>query len=155
MDDFKVLSDDQKLALQTSESPVDVEKIVSIFNSNLKKKELLRISKLSELQDAITSQVSKRLEKHADEFSNRDLIDYFKIFQETISKTDTSVDSIPQISITQNQLNINVSNPEFDQDSRQRILKAVKQLMTIDNNQTVIDDEGVVTIDDEGSQSQS
>lgn len=154
MDDFKVLSDDQKLALQTSESPVDVEKIVSIFNSNLKKKELLRISKLSELQDAITSQVSKRLEKHADEFSNRDLIDYFKIFQETISKTDTSVDSIPQISITQNQLNINVSNPEFDQDSRQRILKAVKQLMTIDNNQTVIDDEGVVTIDDEGSQSQ-
>lgn len=155
MDDFKVLSDDQKLALQTSESPVDVEKIVSIFNSNLKKKELLRISKLSELQDAITSQVSKRLEKHADEFSNRDLIDYFKIFQETISKTDTSVDSIPQISITQNQLNINVSNPEFDQDSRQRILKAVKQLMTIDNNQTAIDDEGVVTIDDEGYQSQS
>lgn len=155
MDDFKVLSDDQKLALQTSESPVDVEKIVSIFNSNLKKKELLRISKLSELQDAITSQVSKRLEKHADEFSNRDLIDYFKIFQETISKTDTSVDSIPQISITQNQLNINVSNPEFDQDSRQRILKAVKQLMTIDNNQTAIDDEGVVTIDDEEYQSQS
>lgn len=153
MDDFKVLSDDQKLALQKSESPVDVEKIVSIFNSNLKKKELLRISKLSELQDAITSQVSKRLEKHADEFSNRDLIDYFKIFQETISKTDTSVDSIPQISITQNQLNINVSNPEFDQDSRQRILKAVKQLMTIDNNQTVIDDEGVVTIDDTESQS--
>ena len=155
MNDFKVLSDDQKLALQTSESPVDVEKIVSIFNSNLKKKELLRISKLSELQDAITSQVSKRLEKHADEFSNRDLIDYFKIFQETISKTDTSIDSIPQISITQNQLNINVSNPEFDQDSRQRILKAVKQLMTIDNNQTAIDDEGVVTIDDEGYQSQS
>lgn len=155
MDDFKVLSDDQKLALQKSESPVDVEKIVSIFNSNLKKKELLRISKLSDLQDVITSQVSKRLEKHADEFSNRDLIDYFKIFQETISKTDTSADSIPQISITQNQLNINVSNPEFDQDSRQRILKAVKQLMLLDNNQTIIENEGVVTIDDNDTESQS
>ena len=128
MEDFEILSESQQLQLQDANTKDDIEQILNIFNLNLKKKELLRLSKLSDLQDTITDQVQKRLDKYSDEFSNKDLIDYFKAFQETITKTSKSADDIPYVQITQNQLNINVQ-PEFNQDERQRILNAVKQIM--------------------------
>lgn len=129
-----ILPEEQKVALQNATDNQELEQIISIFNQNLKKKELLRVGKLSDLQDAITDQVEKRLKLHADEFSNKDLIDYFKAFQDTIQKTDSSIDSIPQIAITQNQLNINVQS-EFNQDERQRIMNAVRQIIAQSNSQ--------------------
>lgn len=128
MDEFDILSKDQQLQLRDANDKDDIEQILNIFNLNLKKKELLRLSKLSNLQDSITDQVEQRLSKHADEFSNKDLIDYFKAFQETITKTNKSADEIPVVQITQNQLNINVQ-PEFNQDERQRILNTVRQII--------------------------
>ena len=129
-----ILPEEQKVALQNATDNQELEQIISIFNQNLKKKELLRVGKLSDLQDAITDQVEKRLKLHADEFSNKDLIDYFKAFQDNIQKTDSSIDSIPQIAITQNQLNINVQS-EFNQDERQRIMNAVRQIIAQSNSQ--------------------
>lgn len=132
MNDFDILSTDQVLQLQESSDRNDIEQIINIFNLNLKKKELLRVSKLSDLQDSITDQVEQRLKKHADEFSNRDLIDYFKAFQETITKTNKTADEIPHVQITQNQLNINVQ-PEYNLDERQRILNTVRQIIAESN----------------------
>ena len=89
----------------------------------------------------------KRLTKYSDEFSNKDLIDFFKTFQTTLQNTDKTLDNVPQISITQNQLNLSIEPPEFDQDSRQRILNAVRLLLSQqpeENNQ-----EGLVEINDE------
>ena len=142
MSEFDILSQDQMLQLQSSTDRDDIEQIINIFNLNLKKKELLRVSKLSDLQDSITDQVEQRLKRHADEFSNRDLIDYFKAFQETITKTNKSTDEIPHVQITQNQLNINVQ-PEFNQDERQRILNTVRQIIaqSSKNNQTMDNDQ--------------
>ena len=142
MDDFDILSAEQQLQLRDANDKEDIEQILNIFNLNLKKKELLRLSKLSDLQDSITDQVEQRLNRHADEFSNRDLIDYFKAFQDTITKTNKSADEIPVVQITQNQLNINVQ-PEFNQDERQRILNTVRQIIAQSNteNQIVNDDQ--------------
>lgn len=142
MDDFDILSAEQQLQLRDANDKEDIEQILNIFNLNLKKKELLRLSKLSDLQDSITDQVEQRLNRHADEFSNRDLIDYFKAFQDTITKTSKSADEIPVVQITQNQLNINVQ-PEFNQDERQRILNTVRQIIAQSNkeNQIVNDDQ--------------
>ena len=109
MDEFDILSKDQQLQLRDANDKEDIEQILNIFNLNLKKKELLRLSKLSNLQDSITDQVEQRLSKHADEFSNKDLIDYFKAFQDTITKTNKSADEIPVVQITQNQLNKSMS----------------------------------------------
>lgn len=146
MDQFDILSKDQQLQLKDANKKDDIEQILNIFNLNLKKKELLRVSKLSDLQDAITDQVEKRLNTHADEFSNKDLIDYFKAFQETISKTNKSVDEIPVVQITQNQLNINVQ-PEFNQDERQRILNTVRQIIA-NSNKEIANEEQLEVIDE-------
>lgn len=123
-----------------------LDQILVNFNENLKKKALIRANKLSDLQDSITSQVEKRLSKHADEFSNRDLIDYFKVFQDTLSKASIDSQSIPNIQITQNQLNIGINSSEFDQDERKRILTAVRQILSNENQNNneeleVIEDE--------------
>lgn len=123
-----------------------LDQILVNFNENLKRKALIRANKLSDLQDSITSQVEKRLSKHADEFSNRDLIDYFKIFQDTLSKASIDSQSIPNIQITQNQLNIGINSSEFDQDERKRILTAVRQILSNENQNNneeleVIEDE--------------
>lgn len=127
--DFPVLSETAEQQLIQSDNLDELQEIINLFNQNLKKKELLRIIKLSELQDQIVDQASKRLDKYSDEFSNKDLIEYFKTFQTTLQNTDRSIDNIPQIQITQNQLNVNIEPPEFDQDSRQRILNAVRLLL--------------------------
>lgn len=142
MSEFDILSKEQQLQLRDANDKDDIEQILNIFNLNLKKKELLRLSKLSDLQDSITDQVEKRLTQYADEFSNKDLIDYFKAFQDTITKTNKSTDEIPFVQITQNQLNINVQ-PEFNQDERQRILSTVRQIIAQSNqeNQIVSDDQ--------------
>lgn len=147
MEDFEILSESQQLQLQDANTKDDIEQILNIFNLNLKKKELLRLSKLSDLQDTITDQVQKRLDKYSDEFSNKDLIDYFKAFQETITKTSKSADDIPYVQITQNQLNINVQ-PEFNQDERQRILNAVKQIMIKSNVQHQDNEDQLEVIDE-------
>lgn len=144
--DFPVLSDQDKQSLMQSSDKEELAQIIDLFNQNLKKKELLRAGKLSELQDKIVDQAEKRLTKYSDEFSNKDLIDFFKTFQTTLQNTDKTLDNVPQISITQNQLNLSIEPPEFDQDSRQRILNAVRLLLSQqpeENNQ-----EGLVEIND-------
>ena len=53
--------------------------LVSLFNLNLRKREIIRADVFSELQDSIATQMSKRLEKNQDTFSNKDLLDYLVI----------------------------------------------------------------------------
>ena len=144
MEEFCILSSEDEQQLLTSNSKDEVDQIINLFNQNLKKKELLRLGKLSELQDLIVEQAEKRLTKYSDEFSNKDLIEFFKTFQTTLQNTDKSMDNVPQIQITQNQLNVSIEPPEFDQDSRQRILNAVRMLL----NQSETDEKGFVEINE-------
>ena len=121
-----------------------IDSIIDNFNENMRKKELLRLSKISDLQDSITDQVEKRLSKYADAFSNKDLIDYFKVFQDTLQKTDTS--NVPSnINITQNQLNIGLANSEFSQDERKRILSSVLKVLALKNQ----NNEELVVVNDD------
>ena len=119
---------------------------MDLFNLNIKKKDIVRSAKLSEMQDMIVDQMSKRIESRPDEFSNADLLHYHKVVQETISKSDNSLDSVsvPSIQINQ-QLNINNSETDsFDRESRQRILETVNSIL---ENMAVIgegeDDDGL------------
>ena len=123
-----------------SETNVDeLNDIINIFNLNMQKKNILRLHKLNNLQDLLTDQMKQRIIQKADEFNNKDLLDYFKVIQETINKTDNSLDSIdaPSIKLTQNQLNINVTEHELDKDSRERIMDTVKSILNKIENKEV------------------
>ena len=115
----------------------ELKDIVNIFNLNIQKKNIVRLNKLNQIQDLIANQIEERVKNKADQFDNQDLISYFKTVQETINKSDNSLDSIdtPAIQVIQNQLNINVQQEDsLDRDSRERIMDAVKAILSKANN---------------------
>ena len=121
-------------------------RIKSLFDLNIKKKELLRLSKLNELQDLTVDEISRRLENKPGEFNNKDLIEYFKIIQDTINKSNTSLDDIDisSIKVIQNQLNINVNDEnQLSRESKNKVINAVKAILNKANNENFIDIEKV------------
>ena len=130
-----------------SENNIDeLTNIINIFNLNIKRKDLVRTSKLNDLQDKITAQMSARLEKNAGEFSNKDLLDYFKVLQDTISKSDTSLSNIdtPAIQINQQQINIGTESPELSRESREKVADIVSKILA---DSTYNMDNPVITIE--------
>ena len=62
------LSDlEQKLIAE--QDTQELQQIVDLFNLNIRKKDILRARKLSNLQDKISDQMQARVEEHADEFT--------------------------------------------------------------------------------------
>lgn len=103
--------------------------IIKLFNISLKKKDLLRSSKLSEAQDKVVNQIISRVTERPDNFSNDDLIKYYKTIQDSLIKTDTSLENIniPTIQLNQ-QINI-AKDSEFDRESRKKILNTVNKIL--------------------------
>lgn len=113
------------------DDPEELQELIDMFNLNMKKKDIIRSAKLSEVQDKIVDQMSKRIENRPDEFSNADLLNYHKVVQDTISKADNTLESVkvPSIQVNQ-QINLNNSETDsFDKESRQRILDAVNSVL--------------------------
>jgi len=126
----------------------EVRNIIDLFNLNIKKKNVIRTGKLSELQDAISQQMIERVEKNADAFSNKDLLDYFRTIQQTLSASDTSSDNIKvPVQIMQNQINVNVDNNGLNRESKLRVIEAIKSIMNKQNREIV--DVEYTAIDDE------
>lgn len=125
---------DNKLLQATSES--EINEIVQLFNLNMKKKDVIRANKLSDLQDKIAEQISARIDKHAGEFSNKDLLDYLNAIQNILSKQnfDESI-QVPQIAVQNNTVNVNIED-SLSRESRQRIQEAIKSIL---NSQSTID----------------
>lgn len=125
----------------SEENPDDLQELIDIFNLNLKKKDIIRSAKLSEVQDKIVDQMSKRIESRPDEFSNADLLNYHKVVQDTLGKADNSLESVnvPSIQINQ-QLNINNADTDsFDSESRKKILSTVNEILEELSNSKAIE----------------
>ena len=136
---------DKSLAITTSEAELEkqlmeetdvenIKNIINLFNLNIKKKDIVRTAKLNELQDKVYNQIDKRLSNKADEFSNTDLLNYYKVIQDSINKADTTLDKVdtPAIQIVQNQLNVATENkPTLSKESRQKITDIVQAFLTL------------------------
>ena len=132
---------DLNTALIESKDPNEIQDLVKLFDLNLKKKELIRASILSDLQDKIVEQAGKRIEKNSDSFSNKDLLDYMNSIQSILNKKKEEGElTIPQIAI---QNNIMVSDPsqELTKDSRDKITDIIKQFMMSQEEEHIVDDQ--------------
>ena len=128
--------------IQSNDSQ-EVNDIVSMFNTIMQKKELIRVSALSDLQDDLTQQISKRVQKNSDCFSNKDLIDYFKAIQGVLdSQKNGGQITTPQIAI-QNNVIVN-DDAKLSKESRDRITDFVKNVLN--KNQSMASQEIVDTI---------
>ena len=124
----------------------DLNDIIKLFNVNLKKRNLIRSSKLSEVQDKVVEQIASRVEDRPDNFSNDDLLKYYKTIQDTLNKADMSLEQmdVPTIQVNQQ---INVGTDEFDRESRKRILDTVNQILQSAKDASNVT-ESVVEIDE-------
>lgn len=150
------MSDENKLVPINLETPIeelsdrilnetDIEqfdKMKNLFDLNMKKKEIIRLNKLNDLQDLTVEEMSNRLQKRSGEFSNQDLLGYFKTIQESISKSDTSLDGIDvaSIKVIQNQLNINMNNEDgLSRESKNKVIEAIRSILdkSISNEEVI------------------
>ena len=96
------------------------------FNDIQRKKQLARVSKLSDVQDMLTDQFYRRISQRPDEISNKEMLDGMKVVQDLMEKNQRqpeTIEEIPQL-IQINQTEVNVGNG-LNRDSRERVKNAV------------------------------
>lgn len=110
-----------------------VKDLTHLFNLNMSKKNAIRVMTMNGLLDKITDQMVTRFEKHPDNFSNADLLNYLQVTQNAMEKASKSlnlVDETPAIQINHNnQVNVNILDG-LDRESRERIAAALKAVLS-------------------------
>ena len=111
-----------------------IKDLTTLFNMNMSKKNVARLMKLNNLLDSVSDEMQERLNKRSDEFSNSDLISYMTVVQESIEKSNKSlnqVDECPVINInnTTNELNIGLGDG-LDRQSKEKVLSAVQAYLS-------------------------
>lgn len=100
------------------------------FNDIQRKKQLARISKLSDVQDMLTDQFYQRISQRPDEISNKEMLDGMKVVQDLMEKNQKRaevIEEIPQL-IQINQTEVNVGS-NLNRDSRERVKNAVQGIL--------------------------
>ncbi len=115
----------------------DIEKtkdLTHLFNINQNKKTMIRIDKLSGLQDNLVDQFARRIAERPDEISNKELMDSIKIVQDIIERGQKQVESVEQTPLIQinqqtNSINIGETQSGLNRESRDRVKNAVMALL--------------------------
>ena len=120
--------DELEQKILSSDNADELSNVIDIFNLNLKKRNIVRNKKLNDIQDKVVERMLDKIENEPWEFSNEDLIKFHKVIQDTLTKTETTLDKeiIPTIQVNQQ---INVASPEFSRESRAKILSAVHEIL--------------------------
>jgi hypothetical protein len=106
-----------------------------LFNVNQNKKTMVRMDKLSGLQDGLVDQFVKRIAERPDEISNKELMDGLRIVQDIIERGQRQVSGVdqpmPMIQVNQQNTSINVGTEgtELNRESRERVKNAVLGLL--------------------------
>ena len=145
----------QKIAQEILDTE-DIDKVkdlTNLFNLNTKKRNVMRVLKMTQLLDSVTDKVIERFEKTPDNFSNEDLLKYMQVTENAIDKANKNLDMIeetPAIQFQQNnQVNINIDRG-LNRDSRAKVTEAVEAILKkLQNNEQVIEVENIEEIKDE------
>ena len=131
-DELQATNLPEEVSLINETDPTKLRQLIDIFNLNIRKKDIIRATKLSALQDRVVNEMSERIINHSDNFSNKDLLDYFKTIQDTQKKTDTSIDNvnipIPTIQINHNEVNMN-SESVLSRESKNKVSQTVQKIL--------------------------
>ena len=118
--------------LISEQDPDKTKRLINMFNLTLVKKNAVRLNTVNELIDSVLDKIGQRLEIRADEFSNKDLIDYMNALYNAAEKSGkiiSGADEIPAIQFNQ-QNNVIVSPVEtLSRESRMRIADAVSAIL--------------------------
>lgn len=94
-----------------STSTSELKEITDLFNANQVKREIIRANSVNKLLDKILDQATERIENRGHEMTNKELLDYYNTFQDTvesITKHTELINQQPLIQINNNTQNISV-----------------------------------------------
>jgi len=145
----------QLIAAEDAEKTKD---LTYLFNINQNKKTMVRIDKLSSLQDNLVGLLSKRVTERPDEMSNQEVMQALKIVQDIIERGTKQVvgqADTPLIQINQQTNSVNVGDNTADglsRESRDKVKRAIMSI--IDNvkdatNAEVVDADPIIVNEDE------
>lgn len=110
--------------------PKKVKDLTYLFNIAQTKKSVLRAVNLNNLLDKVNDQMEERLTKRADQFSNKDLLDYMDKMTGALEKAQKQVQDVdPTPAIQINQQNINLGETGLSRESRQNVMDAVASIL--------------------------
>jgi len=116
----------------------DAEKtkdLTYLFNANQNKKTMVRMDKLSSLQDELVDQFSKRIHERPDEISNQDLMGALKLTQDIIERGQKQIVSnnetpLIQINHQTNTLTVGDATQNLTKESRDRVKNTVMDILS-------------------------
>jgi uncharacterized protein YlzI (FlbEa/FlbD family) len=134
----------------------NIKNMTKIFQLNQSKKNMLRIIKLNTLLDKVNDQAIERFEKCPDEITTDQLLDYMKVVQDSIDRSQKYVANIDETPMIQfNQQNNVVNNITIDpianlnRESKEKVMEAINQLFShLDKSDKIVDVVDVTTEDD-------
>lgn len=127
--------------------PKKVKDLTYLFNIAQTKKSVLRAVNLNNLLDKVNDQMEERLTKRADQFSNKDLLDYMDKMTGALEKAQKQVQDVdPTPAIQINQQNINLGDSGLSRESRQNVMDAVASILKRLNEESL---EGPEIIEEE------
>ena len=104
---------------------------------------MIRIDKLSGLQDNLVDQLVRRIAEKPDQISNKELMDGLKIVQDIIERGQKQVEGVEQTPLIQinqqtNSVNIGDTSTNLNRESREKVKNVVLSLLNgITTNPTV------------------
>ena len=140
-----------------SESVEDIKNLTQLFNLNTVKKNALRINQLNELMDLTNQEALERFKKYAPFMDDKDIANYMKVFQQSLTNAQQIVNSLDEKPTIQLNIqnNINTSEPTLSRESQEKVASTVKTILQYikeqeNKNQSVESDDYEI-IDDEDS----
>lgn len=151
-ENLSIISPDFEDKVLNAGDPNDLKDLTQLFNFNQAKKNLLRLQKLSILNDDVVSKIERRLLERPDDFSNKDLLDYLQVINNVLDKQSKSQDDVldkPMITYQQNnQVNVNIAN-DLTRESRDKITDLISEILNSGNLENLQILENIEENDDE------
>lgn len=125
-----------------------LKELTDLFIMNQSKKNIIRSATFNDVLDKIAEQMSLRMSHKSGEFSNKDLVDWMKVIQDTVNKTgDTAeqIKSAPTIQVNQ----VNINSETLDSDSKQRVMEFIQSVMRGETKVEDLEIEGDIVDDTE------
>lgn len=123
-------------AIIEEENPSKLKDLTHLFKVHMAKKNIIRLIKYYDMVDLVNNQTLQRLENRPDEISNRDLLTFMTTILTTIEKTTETLGTLDDttsgliINQQKNEVNINLGATSLDRDSKERVVDAIKSLMS-------------------------
>ena len=114
-----------------SESVEDIKNLTQLFNLNTVKKNALRINQLNELMDLANQEALERFKKYAPFMDDKDIANYMKVFQPSLTNAQQIVNSLDEKPTIQLNIqnNINTNEPTLSRESQEKVANTVKTIL--------------------------